>query len=450
MSISHSARRLKARLGKLSGENKKIARDITLVAGFALAAKLVAALKEMAIAWRYGVSDVVDAYLFVFNLVTLPVTIWYSVLMVVFIPLAARLRAESPAELGAFRSELFGAAILAGGLLGLLGWAALVVFFQSSASGLSDGVRTLALGISPFLSMLIPLGIATHWGSVQMMADGRHGNTLFEGVPAFVLLLTVILISSNSITSLIWGTIVGAIAHLAIVLAAMAKQQRFDWPRLSMRSPAWRLLWGGMGIMLVGQVLQTLTGIVDQLYAAHLEEGAIATLGYATRILSLGLTLGATAVARAALPVFSSMYAQGEGAVNSLATKWAHLMFGAGLAVLVIAWPAAQWAIEMLFERGAFTAADTLSVTTVLRYGLTQLPFHFAAMVIVYALLSRGRYRAVAAIAMTNLVSKVVFAALLVPSMGVNGLMLSTTAMYFASYLLSWRLLRRDSGVVAG
>jgi hypothetical protein len=45
--------------------------------------KLAGAAKEMAIAWRYGVSDTVDAYVFVFNLATWPVSLWFGVLTVV-------------------------------------------------------------------------------------------------------------------------------------------------------------------------------------------------------------------------------------------------------------------------------------------------------------------------------------------------------------------------------
>ena len=50
------------------------------VALFVLLGSLVRAGKEMAIAYRYGVSAEVDAYLFVFNLVNWPVGVWFSVL----------------------------------------------------------------------------------------------------------------------------------------------------------------------------------------------------------------------------------------------------------------------------------------------------------------------------------------------------------------------------------
>ena len=92
------------------------------VALFVFIGKLAGAAKEMAIAWRYGVSETVDAYVFVFNLINLPVSVWFSVLTVVLAPLAARIRHDNPAELPRFRDELLGLTMIVGLGLGCLAW----------------------------------------------------------------------------------------------------------------------------------------------------------------------------------------------------------------------------------------------------------------------------------------------------------------------------------------
>ena len=79
--------------------------------------------------------------------------------------------------------------------------------------------------------------------------------------------------------------------------------------------------------MLVGQMMATFIGIIDQFFAAHLDTGAIATISYANRILSLILGLGATAVSRATLPVFSRIKSQGGGRqLYGIAIFWVRLM----------------------------------------------------------------------------------------------------------------------------
>jgi peptidoglycan biosynthesis protein MviN/MurJ (putative lipid II flippase) len=124
-------------------------------------------------------------------------------------------------------------------------------------------------------------------------------------------------------------------------------------------------------------------GIVDQFFAAHLDTGSIATLNYTNRILSLILGLGGTAVTRSMLPVFSHAHAQGDGRINlyRIATQWMWLLFALGILSVIVGWWLAPWVVEILFQRGAFTAQNAEAVSEVLRYGMTQFPFYFAGLV---------------------------------------------------------------------
>ena len=103
-------------------DHRAIAQGIAWVGIFVLIGKAVGAAKEVAIAYRYGVSAEVDAYLFVYNLVNWPVSVWFSVLTLVLVPLVARITQGAPADLPRFRSELLGLAFLLGLALALLNW----------------------------------------------------------------------------------------------------------------------------------------------------------------------------------------------------------------------------------------------------------------------------------------------------------------------------------------
>jgi peptidoglycan biosynthesis protein MviN/MurJ (putative lipid II flippase) len=180
----------------------------------------------------------------------------------------------------------------------------------------------------------------------------------------------------------------------------------------------------------------SLTGIVDQFFAAHLGTGTIATLSYANRILALILGMGATAVSRATLPVFSQSQAQGGGQLHRVAFHWVRLLFVLGIGAMIVGWWLAPWGVKLLFERGAFTAADTEVVAAVFRYGLPQLPFYFAGLVLVSLLVSQRRYRVISVIGVINLMVKIVANILIVPYFGASGLMISTTIMLGISCLL--------------
>lgn len=410
---------------------------------FVLIGSFARAAKEMAIAYRYGVSAEVDAYLFVFNLVSWPIGVWFSVLTVVLVPLVARIRQGEPVGLPHFRSELFGLTLLLGAALTLLGWLGLPLLLRSSWVGLPDTSVIIAVDMVPELSLLAPLGVIISLFSAWMLAASRHANTLLESVPAIAILLALLAFPGGGVEPLIWGTLAGFAFHLTSLAVPLSRQGEIEAPRFTRQSPQWTPFWQGFGIMLAGQVLMSFTSIVDQFFAAHLGAGAIATLSYANRILALILGLGALAIGRATLPVFSQAQARGNGQVHNVATHWARLLFVLGVAAMILGWWLAPWAVKLLFERGAFTAQNTAVVTDVLRYGLVQLPFYFAALVLVSYASSQRRYMLLFWSGVIGIVFKMIGNAVLVSLFDIKGIALAWAVVYAMNALFFWLVLRR-------
>jgi putative peptidoglycan lipid II flippase len=409
---------------------------MTWVALFVLVGKLIGAAKEMLVAYRYGVSAEVDAFLFVTSVISWPVGVWSSVLTLALVPLVARIRQEAREELPRFRAELLGITFLLGLLLAGLTWVALLLTLRSSRAGLLTETAAIAADVAPVLIMLMPVGLLSCLFSAWMLADGRHVNTLMEGIPTFVVAIAILAVPTGGIGPLVWGTVVGLALHLIGLAIAVARHGKIGCPRFRCRSTAWRWFWQDFSVMLVGNSLMHLIIIADLLFAARLGTGAIATLSYANRILFLILGLGGTAISRATLPVFSNTQGQGRDQVHRLATQWVYLMLALGTAAMVVVWLVAPFAVKLLFERGEFTAKETLAVAEVLRYGAVQLPFYLAALVLVSSLVSKGMYTAVAVGAAINLIVKVAANYLFVPVLGINGIILSTGLMYMVSFAM--------------
>ena len=194
--------------------------------------------------------------------------------------------------------------------------------------------------------------------------------------------------------------------------------------------------------MSAGQLLTSLTGIVDQFLAAGLPAGALSTLSYANRILALILGMGATAIGRATLPVFSEARARGGMDVNALALKWALWMFMGGVAIAAVATLLSPYLVQILFQHGAFTADNTHAVATVFNWSLIQVPFYFSALVLVSALGSGQHYVLIALGGASNLLFKLLFAFPLVRNFQLTGLVLSTSAMYAVSLALLYVAVR--------
>ena len=407
------------------------------VAFFLLLGKAAGAAKEMAVAYRYGISDAVDAYQFTMVMANwLPITI-VGALSVVLIPVLVRARREDRPSRARFLGELQGWIIAIGTLLAVAIYVAWPWVLSLAGQGLSGEAQRMSADLTFAFAPAALLTLMTGISAARLRAHERHINTLLDSVPAVVILVWVLLAATvNDIGPLLWGTLVGYFIQ-SVWLLWLASKADGMWgrPRLGLSAHQWPELVKAAGVMLIGQVAMSFVGPIDQYTAANLGSNANATLGYASRLLALILGVGAASVGRAALPVLADIHARGDHVRGrATALKWSVIMLGAGAGVTLVGWLLAPWGVALLFERGAFTAQDTATVAHVMRWGLLQLPFYFGVLILVQLLASQNRYRIMAAIAIANFAIKAVMNQVLAPIMGPAGIMLATSIMYALSY----------------
>lgn len=425
------------RLSHLHSDHRRIALGAARVAFFLLLTKFVGAGKEMAVAYRYGVSNATDAYQFTMTMANwLPVTV-VGVLSVVLIPVLVGARRRDRNRWMQFISELHAWIIALGVALTVLIYVAWPYVLDLAGSGLSTQAqamsRQLTLAFAPAALLTLVAGIS----AARLRAHERHINTLIDCMPALAILICVLLPGSvTDVAALVWGTLIGYFIRAVWLYVLAARADTFQGlPQLHLRSGHWPDLARAAGIMLIGQVAMSFVGPIDQYTAANLGGNANATLGYAARLLSLLLGIGAVSVGRAALPVLADVQGRGDPArARTMALKWSFFMVLAGAVVTLVGWLLAPWGVGLLFERGAFTANDTVAVAQVLRWGLLQLPFYFGVLVLVQLLASQGHYVVMASIAVANFAIKAVLNFSLAPVMGTEGIMLATSAMYALSF----------------
>lgn len=425
------------RLSSLHSDHRRIARGAARVAFFLLLGKFAGAAKEMAVAYRYGVSNATDAYQFTMTMANwLPVTI-VGVLAVVLIPVLVRVRYGKRASWARFVGELHGWVMVLGVALAVLTYVLWPYVLDLAGHGLTGEARRMSRELTLAFAPAAFLTLMTGISGARLRAHERHINTLLDSVPALSILVWVMLAGSQiDVGPLLWGTLVGYLIQSVWLFWLASRADGFRGrPRLSWQSEHWPDLARAAGIMLIGQVAMSFVGPIDQYTAANLGSNANATLGYAARLLSLVLGIGAASVGRAALPVLADIQGRGDAShARTMALKWSVLMLLAGALATLVGWLLAPWGVGLLFQRGAFTAHDTQVVAQVLRWGLLQLPFFFGVLVLVQLLASQNRYSIMAAIAVANFLLKAVMNYLLAPLMGTAGIMLATSVMYALSY----------------
>jgi len=276
-----------------------------------------------------------------------------------------------------------------------------------------------------------------------LQARERHVNTLFEGLPPVALAAVVLLTASSQTNAapLVWGTNVGIALQIAFLVWYLAKARDLRW---SPRGAAWSAdsssIVRAMLAVLGGQLAMGIIVPIDQYFASGYGEGAIASLGYVNRFTILLFGVGATAIARGLLPVLSRVVTNGSiGSAGKVTMSWALLAFTAGALLAAGTTIFASPLIALVLERGAFSSADTAMVASLLRGSIWQLPFYFAGIVFAQFLVSVGHYRIFVITGVVNLIVKVGANAILVPRLGLMGLMIGSVLMYAVSCAsLTW------------
>lgn len=413
---------------------QRIAKGIVFVFAFLLLGKIAGAAKEMSIAWRYGIDEVIDAYTLLFSIISWPIALWFNVLSVVLVPLIARMRINTQNKISFFNGELLGFSLLLALFFMLLCYAVLLKTLDAQAVTLAQTTIIIAKQMMITLIWLLPLGLVISLFSVLLLSSGRHRNTLFEAIPPLLLCIAVLHFSGmHKIGTLIWGTILGYLVHLIALTVSLLQTGELSFPKFTLKSLEWKTFGKDIGTITLGQALISLGPIIDQFFVATLSAGSIASLSYTNRVLSLILSLTSVSISRAVLPIFSAQLAESQHSIKSSITNWSLIIFGGSLIAILIAWIFAHPIVTLLFERGAFTAENTDTIANLFQKGLFQVPVYASSLVLVAYFASARKYHLIFISGVLGLLSKIIANYLLIPHFGIDGIMYS----YFVVYSIN-------------
>lgn len=426
--------------GKADGTSThgRIARALIVGILFIGVAKVAGLAKELAMAWRFGSGPVADAYALTFSLASWPAAVWVSVATVLIVPLMVAARHDDPAKLDLLRRELIAAAMVLGAGLGL-------VVFLSLNLGLMQGWLDLAADraaeaqhmIGP-LSLTVPLAAVSSVLAAWLIASQRQINTLFDGAPSLLLFAALMALPMADGTVVAWATAAGFGLQLLLLGGVQDRPALLLRARLGFQSLQWPDLWRGLGVLVVSQALVSVSGVIDQVSVVPLGPTSNATIGYASRLLLLIQSLASLAIVRALLPILANADYGDDRARWRIAVQWAAMLTAGGALISVVGWFLTPWGVALLFQRGDFTAQDTVRISEAVRFGLAQIPFYCASIVLAQYVAATRRYSLFLWGNGLNLLVKVAANALLISHFGVPGAMLATAIMYAGSMTFLW------------
>ena len=416
----------------------QIARALIVGVMFIGIAKAAGLAKELGMAWRFGTGPVADAYALTFSLASWPAAVFASVATILIVPVMISARNEEPGALDLLRREMVAAALVLGLGLGVAVFLYLKIALGQHWIGI---IATQAAEISKMvgpLSLTVPLAAVSSVLASWLIASQRQINTLFDGAPSFLLFCALMVLPFADGGAVAWATVAGFGLQLFLLVATQDRPGLLFRAQLGFQSEQWPVLWQGLGVLVLSQALVSFSGVVDQLSVSSLGPMSNATIGYASRLVLLVQTMGSLAIVRAVLPILANADFGDAQRRWRIAVQWSAVLMAGGLIAALVGMLLAPTCVALLFQRGDFTSLDTLRVSEAVRFGLVQIPFYCASIVLAQYVAATQRYSLFLWGNGLNLLVKVVANAILIPRLGVPGAMLATAIMYAASMSFLW------------
>lgn len=428
--------------------NHRIFAAAFLVGSMTFIVKLIAVIKEQAVANWFGTSDAVDAYLTAYLLATFSVTIIAESFNVAFMPTFIEVRERD--GLAAAKRLFSNATILAIFLLTMTTFILALTApytLKTLGSGFDAEKQDLTRNLYyVMLPILLLRGLSCIWGAL-LNADERFALSSISplAVPLITLIVLLAFGTSMSVSSLAVGSVLGFGVETILLGYEVHRQHYPLIPHWTGIDTALRQVIGQYGPMIAGSFIMSGTLLVDQAMAGALGSGSVASLSYGNRIVSVVLVIGSTALGTAVLPHFSRMLAledwQGvRRTYKFYATLIIAITIPSTLLLIALSKPMTQ----LLYQRGAFTPEDTALVSRIQIFYLLQIPFYILSILTVRLISALKANYILLRGTIINIIVNIVLNIVAVHWLGIAGIALSTTGVYLVSLVYVFYELSRE------
>ena len=243
------------------------------------------------------------------------------------------------------------------------------------------------------------------------------------------------------------GVIVGGILQVAVQLPSLFKLGFQYTLGLAFDHPGLKKILLLMGPGTLGLAATQVNLLVNTWLASYQQQGAITWLNMAFRVMYLPIGIFGVAIASAALPTLSAHAAhhRAQQLCDTLSSSIRLSLFfnlPASLGLICLSHPT----VSLIYERGRFTAADTLETGWALIYYALGLAAYSAIKLMVPAFYALNQPRIPVLISVATLALSITANLLLIDHMGYQVLALVTSLAALLNCLLLYHWLQKTAG----
>jgi putative peptidoglycan lipid II flippase len=392
------------------------------------------AIREIVFAAGFGVSRDTDCFLLAATYASLLPTVLGGAIATALIARLARLgpAVTAASTLVPLMRGICLAGVAVTAAIYLLAPTVLPLLFSLEGADLE---RTVS-----YARILAPLGV-TMVLSASMDAILNSAKQFFvpgitsAATPIFMIAAIVAVGGEWGVEAAAWGMVGGGLAEVAVLmLAIQGRTTLFAKRDGHPQSPSGSDFWRAVAFLAISGGIAALAPVIDQMFLAKLETGAITTFNYASKVNSLLIGLFGTAFGVAIYPYLSDLAAQRDTrALRHLAGRITALVVPVTFVASLLVYVFSHEIVQLLFARGNFTRSDTYLVAHIQQIFAFQLVFYVAGLVAMRVLNALGAADFVLWIACLGIVTGTFFNWLLYERLGAGGIALSAVLTSIAS-----------------
>jgi len=434
----------------LSADNRRIVLATILVGVLTIVVKVAATLREVLVAANLGTGDAAEAYIVAWVIPGFVALLISDSVVSCLLPLYASARLRRGQEAG---DQVYAEILLIGVILLELATIVLAltprVFLPLLASEFSP--EKLALAERLWLMMLPAVfmgGLAAIWSGI-LNAGNKFGLAAVSPIAApLISILGLTLFPDYAVDALAVGFVLGFAVQLSVLGWSLRRQGIRLAPAWFGGQPETRRMFAQFLPLTVNNVVFNGLLLVDTAMAATLGNQQVAILTYGSRLILPILGVTSTALGTVIFPLFSRMVAEEDwrGVQRSL-SHYTRLILVSSVPLTGLLILFSSQIVRVVFQRGEFSANDTLAVSHVQATFALMIPCYALASVYSRVVVSLQKSQLMLIVSsfvfVVNLVGNIVFKAWF----GIEGIALATVVNYTIQasvlYVICRRVLRQ-------
>lgn len=438
---------------------RQVVRALGSISVATLASRILGFVRDMVVALVFGAGPVTDAFFVAFRIPNmLRRLLAEGALATAVVPVFTEYSATRSREdfIRMLRAVL-ALALLALAVTTAVGVLTAPWLVPVIAPGFASDPEQAALTVT-LTRVMFPYLLLVGIAALGMGALHAHGRFFAAALgPALLnvgMIATVLLLSPRMhppIVALAVGVLVGGLAQLAAQIPSLARCGLLVLPSDELHHPALMRIVRLLLPAVFGLAAVQVTIFVNTLLASLLAAGSISFLYYADRVMEFPLGIFGIALASASLPAMSRQAAAGDlrgvaGTLNFTLRLALFIALPASIGLVMLRTPI----VRVLFERGQFTAADTLATAQALAGYAAGLAGFSAARIAAQAFYAVGEAGVAVKLGLVSVVVNVLAATTLMGPLAHTGLAVASSIGAYVNVALLLVAARRRFGRVGG